>query len=315
VITGNRAGDLAGGVFNIQTSGTLENCILWGNSDRDGEGEPAQFRAFGAAVVDVGYTVIQGWTGGLGGAGNIADDPLFVDPGHWDDNGTPDDPTDDLWIDGDYHLQAGSPCIDAGDNTAVPVGVTTDLGGRPRFVNDPLVLDTGYGRRPIVDMGAYERQVVLLDIKPGLCPNRLSTRSSARVPVAVIGTDAFDPSLIDVDSVVLSRADGTGDSVAPARRGHKPMVFLRNATAPFDGDLCDCHRGRPDRLDDLVVWFSTRDLVRQLELHRIDSDGPVVLTLSGLLLDGSPFEASDCIRTTGRWSSGKERRISTAGKK
>ena len=66
-------------------------------------------------------------------------DQLFPRADYWDPNGTPDDPTDDFWIQGDYHLksQAGrwdpvsrswvkddvtSPAIDAGD-PASPVGV------------------------------------------------------------------------------------------------------------------------------------------------------------------------------------------------
>jgi len=70
--------------------------------------------------------------------GNIDVDPCFVDPGHWDANGTPDDPNDDFFAEGDYHLksQAGrwdpvsaswvqddvtSPCIDAGDPNS-PIG-------------------------------------------------------------------------------------------------------------------------------------------------------------------------------------------------
>ena len=64
--------------------------------------------------------------------GNIGIDPVFVDPGYWGDNGTPEDPNDDFYVVGDYHLksQAGrwdpiseawtkndvtSPCIDSGD--------------------------------------------------------------------------------------------------------------------------------------------------------------------------------------------------------
>ena len=64
------------------------------------------------------------------GAGNIDADPLFARIDYWDRNGTPDDPNDDFWVQGDYHLQseAGrwdpvarqwvtdavtSPCIDA----------------------------------------------------------------------------------------------------------------------------------------------------------------------------------------------------------
>jgi len=56
----------------------------------------------------------------------------------------------------DYRLATGSPCIDSGDNAEVPVGLTTDLAGDPRFIDDPATLDTGLGTAPIVDMGAFE---------------------------------------------------------------------------------------------------------------------------------------------------------------
>jgi parallel beta-helix repeat protein len=77
--------------------------------------------------------------GGHPGIGNIDADPLFVDP-----------------LNGDYRLSAGSPAIDAGDNTAVPEGVYTDLEGNHRFWDDPATPDTGFGEPPNVDMGAYE---------------------------------------------------------------------------------------------------------------------------------------------------------------
>ena len=71
-------------------------------------------------------------------------DPLFVDPEN-----------------GDYHLLHGSSCIDAGNNLAVPDGVTIDLDGGPRFLDDPDTPDTGNPdpgapELPIVDMGPYE---------------------------------------------------------------------------------------------------------------------------------------------------------------
>ncbi len=43
----------------------------------------------------------------------------------------------------------------------MPKGVTTDLDGSPRFVDDPDTPDTGNGDPPIVDMGAYEFQGAL----------------------------------------------------------------------------------------------------------------------------------------------------------
>jgi hypothetical protein len=83
------------------------------------------------------------------GAGNLdALDPLFS-------------PT--------FSLMTGSPCIDAGDNTAVPPDVLdldgdgdtneltpVDLSGQARFRDDPATPDSGNGSPPIVDIGAYE---------------------------------------------------------------------------------------------------------------------------------------------------------------
>jgi hypothetical protein len=87
----------------------------------------------------VTYSNIEG---GWPGEGNIDADPLFVDSAA-----------------GDLRLLPGSPCIDAGDNTAVPEWVRTDIGGLERFVDDPGTVDTGKGTAPIVDIGAHEFQV------------------------------------------------------------------------------------------------------------------------------------------------------------
>ncbi len=81
------------------------------------------------------------------GGGNTDVDPLFAGPGHWDGLGTPDDPNDDIWADGDYHLmsRAGrwdsagenwafddvtSPCIDAGDPNSLMGPEPFPNGGR-----------------------------------------------------------------------------------------------------------------------------------------------------------------------------------------
>jgi len=87
------------------------------------------------STISISYTNI---TGGWPGEGNMDVDPCFAAIAYSDPNGTPKDPNDDFWVDGDYHLksQAGrwdilrkswvkdqvtSPCIDAGDPNS-PLG-------------------------------------------------------------------------------------------------------------------------------------------------------------------------------------------------
>ena len=87
---------------------------------------------------------VENWTGG--GVANISQNPLFVHQGHWDDNGTPEDSSDDFWVEGDYRLRPGSPCVDAGDSSVIEDLPPRDVYGRPRVRN---------GR---VDIGACEFQ-------------------------------------------------------------------------------------------------------------------------------------------------------------
>ncbi|UCD74394.1 MAG: right-handed parallel beta-helix repeat-containing protein [Phycisphaerales bacterium] len=159
----NQAAKFGGGVFvgkpnydpapKATASATVLNSILWGNSDVGGAGERAQVFVqsyYDLFWADLDYSCVDGWTGIMGGTGNIGDDPLFIDPlGPDGQPGTEDD---------NLRLGAGSPCMDAADNTAVPDDVLTDLAGNPRFVDDPDTEDTGFGDPPIVDMGAYEFQ-------------------------------------------------------------------------------------------------------------------------------------------------------------
>ncbi len=143
--SGNTASNNGGGMASSSNSRPeLTNCIFWNNTDGSGTGEPAQIHVATSPLPIVNYSFIQGLTGAFGGIGNIGatpGDPLLVDP----DNG-------------DFRLAAGSPCIDAGDNSSVSSTVTTDLNGNPRLSDDPDTPDSGDGTAPIVDMGALEFQ-------------------------------------------------------------------------------------------------------------------------------------------------------------
>ena len=118
-----------GGIW-YSTSVTVTNCILWKNIESGQTDEPAQIRP----TPTINYCCIQGWTGALGGMGNMGTDPCFVESGYWDANGTVDDPNDDFWVAGDYHLCWTSPCINAGDPSFFGQPDETDIDGEPRII-------------------------------------------------------------------------------------------------------------------------------------------------------------------------------------
>ncbi|UCC31383.1 MAG: right-handed parallel beta-helix repeat-containing protein [Phycisphaerales bacterium] len=271
----------------------IQNCIFWGNT----AGWPSDHceAQVGYPTGSMTYSCIQGcdepWWGG--GVGIIDEDPRFADPIGPD--GIPGTGDEDL------RLVSGSPCIDAGDNVGAPAAVT-DLAGQPRLVDDPDTPDTGNGEPPIVDMGAYEFQPVLtgmLDIKPGSCPNPLNPRSKGLVPLACVGSDVFDVTQVELPSLALGRADGIGESVTPLLRGRGQAITTEDVAAPFEGELCDCHNLGPDGIEDLVLKFSTQELATAFQLDSLRPGTSIALTLTGWLLDGTHFAASDCIIITG----------------
>ena len=118
-IFGNSA-DIGGGIGCLDhphlpfSDLIITNNILWNDS-------PDEICYDCGGSITVTYSDIQG---GWEGESNIDADPMFVDAEN-----------------GDFHLQAGSPCIDAGTSEGAP---SDDIEGNPR---DELP-----------DMGAYEYQ-------------------------------------------------------------------------------------------------------------------------------------------------------------
>jgi hypothetical protein len=135
---------------------TLVNCIFRGNTAP--AGPQIALNGVYPADITVSYSNVEGGEPDIyvqpgftliWGPGNIDEVPLLVDP-----DGADGDPL--TCTDNDYRLAAGSPGIDVGDNTALPLDITTDLAGNPRFVDDRVTPDGGNGSPPIVDIGAYE---------------------------------------------------------------------------------------------------------------------------------------------------------------
>jgi len=111
-ITRNSSGRPGGGFDGC--SATIGNCIIWGNTPDQVFDSTNPF-----------FSCIQDWPGG--GNGNISETPLFANLKY-----------------GDYHLQADSPCVDAGANGYWFGWSQHDEDGNCRLT----------GQR--VDMGCYE---------------------------------------------------------------------------------------------------------------------------------------------------------------
>jgi len=142
-ITNNYATSFSGGIYCYQADMKIKNSIIWNNSSPLGSEISLE-----QSIIWINYSDVERSEGAIyyiddseivWGEGIIDSDPLFINLSN-----------------GDYHLLNHSPCIDAGDNDAVPSGVISDLDGNPRFIDVPYINDTGNGTPPIVDMGAYE---------------------------------------------------------------------------------------------------------------------------------------------------------------
>ncbi|MGA2499316.1 MAG: right-handed parallel beta-helix repeat-containing protein, partial [Tepidisphaeraceae bacterium] len=129
-------------VANPTPAPTLTNCILWCDSQISG-------------TATVTYSFLRS---GMAGVGNIRGDAMFVRnpaPGADGAWGTADDDY------GDLRVLPWSPLVDAGNNSAVPAGISTDIAGNARLQDVPTTPDTGAGIAPIVDIGAYEASPAL----------------------------------------------------------------------------------------------------------------------------------------------------------
>lgn len=170
LIRGNSA------VWGGGAASTLVNCTIVGNTSVDdgglggaGGGGTAGGTAVNSIVMfnNGGYGAPNYWRGEFsyccaspqpGGVGNISFDPLFVDR-----------------TNGNYRLQAGSPCINVGTNAP---GLSVDLDGLPRVVDG------------VVDMGAFESQQLPWAVS-GPMSQSVLLNSNALFTVSTVGALPF----------------------------------------------------------------------------------------------------------------------------
>ena len=217
---GNKAKAAGGGMWSrTGSSPALSNCILWVNTDNNGMNmdESAQVDYDGTGTVTVDYCDIQGLTRGLGGTGNVDDDPFLVDADGADDViGTEDD---------NLRLLPGSPCIDAGYNSAIPQSVVVDPDGNPRIING------------IVDMGAYEHETTWISVSGGQIDQRNLPPWTGGWTTAHGRKQSFTPDLpiLTAIDIILVTANNRGGSTLTLEISQGDHVLATVSQWFFDG--------------------------------------------------------------------------------
>lgn len=110
---------------------------------------------------------------------------------------------------------------------------------------------------------------VAIDIKPGSEPNSINNNGNGVIPVAILGSQYFDVTEIDADSIALE-----GMAIKAVGKSNKLIYHYR-----------DVNR---DAISDLVVHIEN--------VGGTFSVGDTSATLTGNLLDGTPIEGQDSIR-------------------
>ena len=78
------------------------------------------------------------------------------------------------------------------------------------------------------------------------------------------------------------------------------MAHMEDVAVPHDGTGCECQETPPDGLIDLVLHFSAEAMADTFGLDQLRPGEQVELALTGGLLDGTPFRATDCLTIPGR---------------
>ena len=207
VFSANSASQYGGGMFIWSADAILANCTFSGNFAPQGRAVAcdcpwtrSNFEATNCILRDGGdeiwnndgstitvtYSDVQG---GWPGDGNLDADPYFLDSDQ--DN---------------FRLGPGSPCIDTGNNAAVPPDVADlDDDGDPNepipydLDGNPRVVDGNADMIAVVDMGAYERGPIMhVDDDATVRGDGLSWISAFQDLQDALAAAANDPSIGEI---------------------------------------------------------------------------------------------------------------------
>ena len=138
---------------------------------------------------------------------------------------------------------------------------------------------------------------VAIDIKPESCPNPLNVKSKGVLPVAILGTEDFDVTQIDPDSIMLQTEDG--GVVTPLRWALEDVA--KPYTPTPNGEMeeyMECTTDGSDGYLDLTLKFDIQEIVDVLGEIVEEGDYVQYLYLTGNLLEefsGTSIKGKDII--------------------
>jgi hypothetical protein len=175
----------------------------------------------------------------------------------------------------------GTPPMDFGDSAlGTNVNAFEFVGFRSDAPIASVKIDTTGGASQNEGIaGIWVTDHIDIDIKPGSYPNCFNVNGHGVIPVAILGSDTFDVTQINVGTLSFAGLD------VAIRGKDRPLCSVQDVSGDFTFP-----EGAPDGYYDLVCQFE-------------DVDGAFVAgdgfaTVTGNLYDGTPFMGSDeiCIR-------------------
>jgi len=158
-----------------------------------------------------------------------------------------------------------------------------------------------FGASSLSGLACYREPVIAahVDIQPGICPNpfRLHLFEFAEsgmsikggvMKVSLLGTPDFDVRDVDVSTIRLA--------------GATPVIVHKPGDdgVPVSSEDCNCTEEKHDGIKDLRMKFLSQDIAAGISPGAHGSTRRVKMV--GRLLDGSKFEASDCLTFVGNGS-------------
>ena len=134
-------------------------------------------------------------------------------------------------------------------------------------------------------------QIVPVDIDPGSCPNPLVVSKRGVVAVAILGTDSFDVTQIDRDSIrLLEVVQPVRSNVIDVATPYHLFTWDASGTG-VEADSCTDEG--PDGKGDLVLTFEKKDILKAL--GSVKTGAVVVVRLTAREKSGASLVGQDVV--------------------